>query len=399
MTRAVAVPGRAAPGRSTAVAVLLALALSGCAGLPTADPAAGRPATGAAAPVVTAEQAQRVRSEVAARLQAAREAADPDLVPAGALGPAEAFARLRVAQDGAQPGGLAPDPEPATVLVAPQVAGWPRWFATVTVPGAGTSPDAGALTGPTTAAATTAGTTTSGATSGSTTSGSTTSGSTTSPAALPVLELYDAQDVRSPYRLWARMTMLPGARLPTFPAVEVGADALADGTGPEGTGDDGTAEPSEEDELRLALADLAERYASVLSDGDASPAAAEFEPDPFVSAVRARTEAERAAVDAVATTVVTHEAYAGGDLLYAVRGADGDVLAVTAVESTTTMTARPGAGVLRPDAEVAAVAGIDETDGTLSTRSLAALAFVVPAEQGAIRLVAVGEGLVAADAS
>jgi hypothetical protein len=48
---------------------------------------------------------------------------------------------------------------------------------------------------------------------------------------------------------------------------------------------------------------------------------------------------------------------------------------------------------------VRAAAGIEETDGTLTTRSVAALAFVVPAEQGAIRLVAVGEGLVAAEAS
>ena len=136
-----------------------------------------------------------------------------------------------------------------------------------------------------------------------------------------------------------------------------------------------------------------------MTDGDASEAAAEFEPDPFVSATRARAQAETDAVAGVASTTVVHEPFGDGEVLYAARTVDGDLLAVTAVQSTTTMTVRRGAGVLRPGPEVRAASGIEETAGTLTTRSVASLAFVVPAEQGAIRLVAVGEGLVAAEAS
>ena len=85
-------------------------------------------------------------------------------------------------------------------------------------------------------------------------------------------------------------------------------------------------------------------------------------------------------------------------MLFTARAANGDVLAVTAVETTVTMTVRPGAGELRPGTEVRAATGVEEVEGTLTTRSVAALAFLVPAEQGAIRLVAVGEGLVSASA-
>lgn len=334
---------------------LLCVTLTGCAGAPVVDPAA-QVAPTAPPPAVLSEQAQQVRDAVSGRLQAARDGTDPALLEQAAVGPAADLERLRAQVDGPQPDAEALDPAPVAVLVAPRTDTWPRWFVAVTDPSA----DGGEL---------------------------------------PVLELYDSSDVRSPYRLWGRMTLLPGAALPAFPDAGVGAVALADGTGPDLATEDEAEEQPDEEELQGVLDELSERYASVLADGDASPAAAEFESDAFVEGVRARAEAEQAAVAGVAETTVTHMPHGDGDVLYAVEGADGDVLAVTAVETVTTMTVLPGAGVLQPGAEVRAAAGIEETDGTLTTRSVAALAFVVPAESGAIRLVAVGEGLVSAEAS
>jgi hypothetical protein len=97
-----------------------------------------------------------------------------------------------------------------------------------------------------------------------------------------------------------------------------------------------------------------------MTDGDASPSAAEFEPDPFVDAVRARAAAEAAAVAAVADTAVENRPLDGVEVLYAARAADGDLLAVTAVETTVTMTVR-GGGSLRPGPELRAASGIEET--------------------------------------
>lgn len=344
---------------------VLGLILAGCAGAPAVDPWARVEAT-AVPPAVLAGQAQQVRDEVAGRLQIARAGSDPALVERAAVGPVAELELLRAQVDGPQAAAEAPGSTPAAVLVAPRTDAWPRWFMSVTDPAV---PDPAADDGLT-------------------------------------LELYSSSDVRSPYRMWGRLSLLPGAVLPAFPDPGVGAASLADGTGPDlatpddaDVSDDEAAELSEDEELQGVLDDLSGRYASVLADGDASPAAAEFEPDAFVEGVRARSEAERAATAGVARTTVTHSPYGDGEVLYAVAGADGDVLAVTAVQTVTTMTVQPGAGVLQPDAEVRAAAGIEETDGTLTTRSVAALAFVVPAESGAIRLVAVGEGLVAAEAS
>ncbi|MFC3688214.1 hypothetical protein ACFOLH_07655 [Aquipuribacter hungaricus] len=423
MSRARSLPGRA--GLGAGAFVVGAVALAGCARGP--GPAAAPAPRTTPAPVVLADQAEQVRAEVADRLLEARVAGDEELVGAGATGPAALLEALRVRVDGPVADATAAEPLPAAVLVAPQAAGWPRWFATVTDPSTAPAPAAPAdlPTDPPTDLP-------SGAPSGQASSDlasgepldpasaapsagdldATTDG-TAAVAALPVLELYTSEDVRLPYRLWGRLTLLPGAELPSFPAAEIGALPLAVGEGPdalpsgdpsagaapveedEDAEDDGAAE--DEAELLAAVTDLASRYASVLADGDASAAAAEFEPDPFVEAVRARTVAEATAVQGVAGTLVEHGPLDGVEVLYAARSAGGDLLAVTAVETTVTMTPRSTSGVLRPGPEVRAAAGVEETDDVLTTRSVAALAFVVPAEQGAIRLVAVGEGLVSAE--
>jgi hypothetical protein len=404
---------------AAALALVVSVGLAGCAELPVADPSATA-TVAAARPAVAKEQSEQVRADVAARLLEARVAGDPALVEAAATGPAARIDQLRVRVDGPLPDAEPVAPVTATVLVAPQVDGWPRWFATVTDPSVavpGVEPaDPSAGPGEPTGA---------GAQSPapSEAAGEGADGEAVT-AELPVIEVYDAAGVRSPYRLWARLTMLPGADLPAFADPEVGAGSLGDGVVAEPSAeasDAASLEPSEapgpseepapeptpeptgdaavDAELQAVLAGLAGRYAAVMTDGDASEQAAAFEPDPFVEAVRARAAAERESVAAVADTTVTHTPFGGGEVLYAARAANGDVLAVTAVTTTTVMTVRPGAGVLRPGTEVRAAAGIEETDGTLTTRSVAALAFVVPAEQGAIRLVAVGEGLVAAEAS
>ena len=375
------------------------VAVTGCAGVPEPAAAPGAPAT--PAPAVLIEQSERVRGDVAARLLDARVAGDEALLAGAATGPAALLEGLRARVDGPLADVDATQPVPAAVLLAPQGSGWPRWFATVTDPSTApvAEPDpvaSGEVVEPDPAA----------------------SGEVVQEAAvvaeLPVMELYTSDDVRLPYRLWARLTMLPGAELSPFPAAEVGAAPLAGASTPgastpaastpggvpsgEPSAAPGVGARSDDAELLAAVAGLAQRYASVMSEGDASPSAAEFEPDPFVEAVRARAAAEGQAVAAVADTTLASGPLDDVEVLFAARAVNGDLLAVTAVETTVTMTVRPGAGQLRPGTEVRAAAGVEETEGTLTTRSVAALAFVVPAEQGAIRLVAVGEGLVSADA-
>lgn len=415
-------PARATrPVVGVAVVLLSGLALGGCADLPAApepDEAGAQGLFAAVAP----DQAEQVRAQVADRLLAAREAGDPALVDTAATGPAAELDRLGVRLDGPVADAAAEVPAPATVLVSPQVEGWPRWFLAVTDPasaptpsgGASTEPSVEASTEPSVGASTEPSAPVASLAAGDLPSAAPSTDVAEEPAvvaALPELELFVADDVRQPYRSWGRLTMLPGAEIPAIASAEVGAPSFdlpaTDPDGEPSSDPSASVAPSpapsagaeDDDGLRTAVTDLAARYASVMTDGDASDAAAEFEPDPFVSAVRARAEAETAAVADVASTTVVHEPFEGGPVLFAARTVDGDVLAVTAVQSTTTMTVRPGEGVLRPGREIRAVAGIEETNGTLTTRSVAALAFLVPAEQGAIRLVAVGEGLVAAEAS
>ena len=371
-------PAPAPRARLVLAVVAGLLAVTGCADVPA--PAAAPAAPASPAPAVLVEQSERVRGDVAARLLEARVAGDEALLAGAVTGPAALLEALRVRVDGPLADAEATQPVPAAVLVAPRGSGWPRWFATVTDPSTAPAPEPDpAASGVVADAA---------------------SDEAAVVAELPVVELYTSDDVRLPYRLWARLTMLPGAELPAFPAAEVGAAPLAGAATPgavpsgEPSAAPGAGASTDDAELLAAVAGLARRYASVMSDGDASPAAAEFEPDPFVEAVRARAAAESRAVSAVAGSTVVHGPLDGVEVLFAARADTGDLLAVTAVETTVTMTARPGAGQLRPGTEVRAAAGVEETDGTLTTRSVAALAFVVPAEQGAIRLVAVGEGLV-----
>lgn len=376
--------GRSVGGPAGACATVLALLLAGCASVPTLDQAI-QPSATQVPPAVEQAQGERVRAEVAERLLAARVAGDVALVDRAATGPAAGSERLRVRLDGALPDAAVATPLPATVLLSPQVEGWPRWFATVdaTEPSA-VEPSAAEPSG------------------GPAEPSADASGPVVPPAGgeLPVVEVYTADDVRTPYRLWGRLTMLPGAELPPFAAASVGAPARGGPSGPASAPSvapdaAATGEPAEE--LLAVLDGLAAGYASVMTDGDSSESAARFEPDPFVDAVRDRAQAESDAVAEVANTTVEHQPSRGAPL-FAAESSTGDILVVTAVTTMTVMTPRPGEGVLRPGPEVRAAAGIDETDGTLTTRSVAALAFVVPAEQGAIRLVAVGEGLVTAEA-
>ncbi len=249
--------------------------------------------------------------------------------------------------------------EPASVL-SPRLEGWPRWFATVTAPeGAGT---------------------------------------------LPVVDVLVSEDPRSPYRLWGSATVLPGQTVPALdaagtgsPALDVVPDEALATDVPDGDGDeDAVADAA----LRRALAQLLPGYVSVLGSGDTSPVAAAFAPDRFVRATQTRAAAERAAVGSLGGVTVAHGPWLPVDdgvdvlggptgTLLAARTATGDVLTVTAVTSRAQATPRPGAGEVRalPPAD----GGIEQDGGALSVRTVAVLVHLVPAERGAVELLAVGE--------
>ena len=279
-----------------------------------------------------------MRGEVAARLLAARVAGDPALVEAAASGPAAALEQLRVRVDGPQPDAVALAPAPATVLVAPQVDGWPRWFATVTDP---PSPrrrpgrarrrrrprDRGPTAEPTVVPDDAAGVTTDPAAEPSAADGEPSLPADAEGTGAPVAaEPPGARGVRrgrrpvpvpalgaahpaargGPARLRRPRRRRGAARGRPRPA-DVGGPSggpSADPSGPTADSDPEPTDPAaaERAELLAVLDDLAVRYAAVMTDGDASEFAAEFQPDAFVEAVRARAAAEREAVADVAGT-------------------------------------------------------------------------------------------------
>ena len=173
-------------------------------------------------------------------------AADPATVDLTALatrvgGPELALrtAARTVAAAGATPpptGGA--DDLDAITSVLPRQEGFPRWFATVTAPGADQAPSLVVLRSP---------------------------------------------SAREPYVVWATPSLLPGASLPTLAAPAGGVAAVPAG---------------ETVNLPLSPRAAAEHYAEVLTDGAGSAHAGEFADDAYRDGVQAATRAESAALAA-----------------------------------------------------------------------------------------------------
>lgn len=214
---------------------------------------------------------------------------------------------------------------------------------------------------------------------------------------------------REPYRLVAALRPLPAAD-------EEVLDPDADGTAGVGLWPQpgaAAAAPSGGGTSRAAalgdvVAQLPERYLSVLTEGDASPFAPEFAPDPVSARVRGRAAALGQAVAAAGRVTATHGTAGGagtpGGTLLAVQDAAGDGVVVTVVDTTLTVAPRRSATSVPVPDEAGDMAALREMVAApavpgLTVDSSAVLMFAVPARSGNIRLTAAAEGVTGAKAS
>lgn len=333
---------------SSVVPAVLVLLLGACTGDdaassgPTAVTAPAGPAWGY--PAVAAGQVQQLDTAADTALAAAVSQRDTAAAAGRVTGPAAQLLDADLAVAKAR--GRAPEQPtrlaPSVVLV-PQAGPWPRWFVS-----AGTAP-----------------------------------GHPT-----PVVRVLRSASPREPYAVWAELAVLPGATVPAPLGDPAGAPSL----GPTGTG------------LVMTPAQVAVRYADVLNRGRASTYAAAFADDAFRGQLGDRLAADRKRIvsSAVATVLSAHAPVAGTG--WGVRTADGGALVVVELRQSYRVTVDARGGVVRADAELAALAGREEFTRGLVRTSTEVLAFAVPAARATaasspVRLVAAVKGDVAVTGS
>ncbi|NIZ92501.1 hypothetical protein [Kineococcus rubinsiae] len=312
--------------------------LAGCATLPVAS----TPAAPARTPIVVEPaQAARIVTAASDALLAADTAGDPALLPARVQGPerdlrAAAFA-IRAA--GAQPAGTGAADELAPLTsMLPRQEAWPRFFFTVTEPGADQKPS---------------------------------------------LVVLRSESAREPYRVWGTPSLLPGVSLPPTDAPAAGVDVVAAG---------------ETTNLVAAPQAVAEHYADVLTKGGASEFAGQFADDAYRGEVAASTAAQTAALTGAGGTLTQTHTFEPGTVL-AVRTRDGGALVVAALrwESTSKGPAGGRPGTLDP--VLAALAGRQQaTTATVVREEVVAFA-VPPTDGGPVRVLAAESGPVSVTAA
>ncbi|WP_432573723.1 hypothetical protein [Kineococcus sp. SYSU DK005] len=324
------------PARTLALAAACAalLALPACARLPApaAPPAAG---PGGQAPlVVQPQQAARIAAAATGPLAAAADpaTADLDALAARTTGPELDLRRAAatIAAAGATPPAAGADDLDALSSVLPRQEGWPRWFLTVTEPGADRKPS--------------------------------------------VVVLRSAS-AREPYRVWATPSLLPGASLPTTGAPADGAAVVA---------------ADEDANLPMSPRAAAERYADVLLRGDDSAFADQFAPDAYRAGVVGSTEQQTSALEGSGGSL-TQERTPLPDPVLAVRTRDGGALVVAGYRSSVTASGPEGGRPGRLQEAAAALAGrTDVTSVTTVVEEVVVLA--LPPGRGPVSVVAVQSG-------
>ncbi len=292
-----------------------------------AQPETGNPPPGPALPAVLPEQAKHVLAEVDAALGRAFPAANPRLLGARVVGPAsrELSARLTVAA--ARKLTLtAPGPLAPRRLVLPASSGWPRWFlAAGTLPGEPT----------------------------------------------PVIRVLRSVSPRDPYGLWGDLSLLPGASLPDFASPQTGTPLV---------------DPDDGKGLAAAPSAVVADYAKALMAGTAD--AGGFAPDQFRQQVAGQTAADRRTLGAQGIAVVDNTHRPSSDGIVALRTQDGGALVVAALEQLYQVRVSPGQGLVKLDADLAALAGVPQIGRRLRRTSIEALAFLVPPAGGKVSVIA-----------
>lgn len=302
--------------RARAGAVVLAgcLALGACASpLPEPTPEA---AQAVAPPVLTAGQSDTVLTRLGEVLAAGDAALDPALLAERVTGPALAARTAEYVRATATAGAKLPTvlPVEAQSSVVPDSTTWPRTQLVVTE-----QPE---------------------------------------DLQAPRILVLQQASPREPYKLWGWARLGGGVQMPPTADIEIGSIPVA----------------LDDESLIVKPADVVAQYADVLTNGDASPHAANFASDFFRTTIEGRRAESQASVGAVGTATETYTPV--GDVI-ALSTADGGALVVAEMSTVTTLAITRGSLTLTDPFEVA-LAGKASVGNNLSRTWSDVIVFYVP---------------------
>ena len=145
---------------------------------------------------------------------------------------------------------------------------------------------------------------------------------------------------RDQYKLWGWIRLFPGVTLPAFPATDLGTEAVA----PDDTS------------LLLTPAEAVAHYADVLTNGDASPYAAEFGADPLRDQMATQREKRTASATEIEGTYTLQFAPVDG-ALQTLRTSDGGAFVVGEVTASETLQGEESAKISPSPTEQAFLGG------------------------------------------
>lgn len=298
--------------RRRAVALVAVVLLAGCAApLPVPEP----DAVPAVAPAALGDgQVARVLEDVAATVAAGDAALSGDALAPRVDGPARQIrtAQYVLAAAGAT-GAVTVLPPAAQTVVTTTAEHWPRVMMTVTE-----APE---------------------------------------DLRAPLLETFVQTSPRDPYRLWSWARLFPGAQMPATLQPTLGSAPVA----------------ADSDAVAVPPGEVLARYADVLTQGAASPHAAEFTDDPLRTRIVQQRDGWVAAVGAQGSVT---ETYTPGETSWALATADGGAIVVGTVTTVTTLTLVDS--TLTIGDQTAALLGTNTVRSSLAITWTSVVAFEVP---------------------
>lgn len=294
-------------------ALIAATLLAGCSTpLPTPQPDA---AAVTAPPAASTEQVDRVLADIAATLETADAAGDPALLAPRVSGPALTARTVEYAlAKGGATAAVTQIPTEAQTVVVPTTDTWPRTVMVVTEQPEDLSP--------------------------------------------PLLLTLVQDDPRSQYSLRSWSRLFPGVEVPATTQPEVGSPPVD----PEST------------DLAVPPSEVVDQYVDLLTNGDASAAAATFAEDPLRTLIGQTRAAYTQAVGANGTLTETYQA--GTEPPVVIGTADGGAIVVDTFQTVTTISLVDS--TLTVDPQTATLLGAPTVASSLAITWLSTVAFAVP---------------------
>ncbi|WGW12960.1 hypothetical protein LWF01_04090 [Saxibacter everestensis] len=316
---------RKAATAGTAMMIVGALALTGCASepeLPKAEPSAA-PST--APPVVSEAQLKRVLEQISSDVAEGDAANDASKIEDRVTGPAlelrkAAYDIRKKKDDFPLPTAIAASPMKINYTTASD--SWPRVTSVVTQAEGSDVPQ--------------------------------------------LLNLFQA-DARSSYQLWSATDLLPGVTVPETPDPRFGAELLAPDQG----------------SLRVTPEDAASQYADVLLKGDGSKFKDVFAKDPYRTQLQTSQSEQKKAADKAKATLKLNQKPDDGQLI-ATSTADGGAIVTAYIKGSTQITPEKKddqTGKISIPETAAKIIGKTETSKGVKTETGTAVTFFVPSSK------------------